>query len=118
MTEFLLDSSDVIMNSGYTKPIFTAKVSDIPEIKQVVTLHCSILEVLAELDQFKKGLQSLGVLDIISQYPKLMAPFFTNKGHQKLSAGKSGSYVNNSLLRFISDVFKVFRKGEKCFLLN
>ncbi len=61
MTEFLLDSSDVIMNSGYTKPIVTAKVSDIPEIKRVVTLHYSILEVIAELDQFKKGLQSLGV---------------------------------------------------------
>ena len=44
---------------------------------------------------------------------KLMALFFTNKGHQKLSAGKGSSYVNNSLLRFISNIFKVFRKGER-----
>ncbi len=75
------------MNSGYTKPLVTAKVSDIPEIKRVVALHYTLLEAIAELDQFKKGLQSLGVLDIVSKNHEMMAPFFTNQGHQKLSAG-------------------------------
>ncbi len=47
------------MNSGYTKLLVTAKVSDIPEIKRVVALHYTLLEAIAELDSSRKACNPL-----------------------------------------------------------
>lgn len=74
MRQTLLDASDVVINSGYTKPLVSAKLSDIAEISKTIALHYTLLQSLAEMDQSKKGLESLGALEIINKNPDLLAP--------------------------------------------
>lgn len=64
LCEMLLDGSDVILNSGYTKPLASSKLYDRAEIVRTVSLHYALLQSLAEMDQLKMGLQSLGFLQI------------------------------------------------------
>ena len=87
MQQTLLDASEVVLNSGYTKPLLSAKLCDIAEISQSVALHYTLLQSLAEMDQFKKGLESFGLLEIIKRNSNLLAHFFTCQGSKKLTAG-------------------------------
>lgn len=82
-----MDHCELLTNSGFPKglPLVTT-VHKIVMI-QTVALHRVLLRRVAELDQFAKGLQALGVLDAIKRYPALMRPFFTRDGVQHLTAG-------------------------------
>ena len=80
-------SSEVVLNSGYTKPLLSAKLCDIAEISQSVALHYTLLQSLAEMNQLKKGLESFGLLEIIKRNSNLLAHFFTCQGSKKLTAG-------------------------------
>ena len=93
LQQTLLDASDVIINSGYTKPLVSAKLSDRAVISKAVALHYSILQSIAELDQLKKGLESLGMLEVIKNNRDLLAPFFTCQGNEKLTAGSKANNV-------------------------
>lgn len=90
----LLDASDVVVSSGYTKPLVSAKLSDIAEISKTIALHYSLLQSLAEIDQLKKGLESLGVLELMKNNSDLLAPFFTSIGSKKLTADKVQNFLN------------------------
>lgn len=83
----LFDATDVVINSGYTKPLTSAEVSDRKEITETVSLHCTLLQSLAEMDQLKRGLNVLGVANYMKDYPLFFTSYFTSQDSQKLSAG-------------------------------
>ena len=58
---------------------------------QTITLHRVILQSLAELSQFRDGIQELGVAGALNQYPNLLYGFFVNGNSQEdaLTAGSS-----------------------------
>ena len=53
----LLKYCEVILDSGYTKPLIQASLEDVPNIVQTITLHRVILRLLAEFSQFRDGTQ-------------------------------------------------------------
>ena len=69
------------------KPLISIKLSDRKEISRAIALHYTHLQCLAEVEQLKKGLASLGLLDIMQKNPDIVAPFFTSNNHQNLTAG-------------------------------
>lgn len=88
LQDLLLNASDIVLNAGYTKPpLVSTKLTDRAELTRCIALHYTLLQSIAEMDQLKKGLESLGLLQIMKVYPDLIAPFFTSKGHKKLTAG-------------------------------
>ena len=82
----LLENCDVILESGYTKPLMQSQVEDIPTIVQTVTLHHVILRSMGELSQFKEGMEALGVGLALKDYPSLLYPYFVHTS-DTLTAG-------------------------------
>ena len=80
---------DIILNCGYTKPLFRAEMEDREEISRTIALHYTLLQSKAEMDQLKQGLNSLGVADLMKEQVHLFANFFTSDGHSRLTAGQS-----------------------------
>ena len=87
LQDLLLNASDIVLNAGYTKPLVSTKLTDRAELTRCIALHFTLLQCVAKMDQLKKGPESLGLLQIMKVYPDLVAPFFTPKGHKKLTAG-------------------------------
>ena len=76
-----------VTECGFTKAIPCITMDDKITLIQTMTLHHVLLRSKAEMDQFCEGLQALGVLNAVREYPDLMRPFFTNSAVQNLTAG-------------------------------
>ena len=88
LQQIVLQHSDVVINSGFSKPLASVKLSDKTEISRAVGLQYTLLQCLAEVDQLKKGLSSLGLLDILQSNPDILPPFFSRVlNDQRLTAG-------------------------------
>jgi len=68
LREVLMESMDLLLECGYTKPIPKVVVADKTNIIQTITLHKAVLVSLAELLQFRKGLSSLGVAGALKDH--------------------------------------------------
>ncbi len=79
---------DLVSECGITKPFTKITVDDKVSIVQSVALHLVILKTLGELSQFKDGLKTLGVLNLIESQGDSLRAFFVNK-KPDLTAGIS-----------------------------
>ena len=61
-------------------------IGDVSEIIDIIKSHC-IKVSIPEINQFAEGLASLGVLDVIKEYPDIMKDFFVDN-QRRLTAGK------------------------------
>ena len=59
---------------------------------QTVMLHDVLLKRKEPLDEFCKGLSSLGILDLVKAYPDLMKPYFVHDEKKQL---KSDDIISN-----------------------
>ena len=71
-----MEAIDTILSCGYTKPIASLDVSDVPQLVRCVVLHKTILEVKGELDQFMSGLEEVQVLQYMQHHPGFFQPLF------------------------------------------
>ena len=67
---------DIIIDSGYTRPLASVRMSDRAGLIGVILQHAVIYRVKAVLDQIKEGLKILGVGEAMCKYPDLLKPFF------------------------------------------
>lgn len=84
----VLNDADYTIDAGFSKPIASLTMDSKNELIRVLCLHHVLLKSIAELDQFKEGLESLGVLDIIKSNPNIFESFFTFKTEHALTAGE------------------------------
>lgn len=75
------------MEAGYNKPITSICMADESDFIHTLSLHFTILRCQAVLDQFNEGLHTLGVADVMKQYPSIMEPLFVMNIQKELSAG-------------------------------
>ena len=69
-TKVVADHNDFFIEAGVaTRPL--SKLSDVPCWLRSAALHCVILRVKTEVDQFIEGLEEAGVLQSIRKYPEL-----------------------------------------------
>ncbi len=70
------EAASLLHETGFRKPTCRLSMSDKSRLRSaLVDYHC-MLKVKAAMDQFAEGLQELGVLQLIKQYPELMKPLF------------------------------------------
>ena len=64
---------------------------------RAIFLHQTVYSCLAELDQLKRGLNVLGVIDEMSESPDILLDFFTVVNSVRLTAvaGWYFTYTNN-----------------------
>ena len=85
----VINNADVLVDAGFSKPLMKLTLVDKKELMEVLLLHYTIFKSKAELDDMKKGLQSLGVGDMIRLYPDLLQSFFLATGVEPLTSGKN-----------------------------
>ena len=61
---------------GIMKPIHSLRVNDKETFIQMMTVT-ELLTIKAEIDQFKQGMECLGIVSAIQWYPDLLKDFFT-----------------------------------------
>ena len=71
-----MDACDCLFECGVTKPLAQLKVSDVSHLIISAALHCTILKIKSEIDQFMAGLDEAGTLHAIKEYPHLFYPMF------------------------------------------
>jgi hypothetical protein len=76
-----------LLRCGFTKPPVSIKLEDKGVIVQAISLHQSILQCKAEIDQFADGLKSLGVLSAIRRHPDQFKKFYCIDPFKKLTSG-------------------------------
>ena len=87
MIELLISNTDMVCEAGYSKPIVNSILADKDEIIRTIFLHQTIYRCLAELEQLKKGLNVLGVVDAMAKNPDVFFKFFTSINKRRLTAG-------------------------------
>lgn len=116
-----IDACDMLTACGFTKPIATLVEDDICQLIKCVTLHSTIFQIKAELDQFMQGLNDAGVLEMLQNHAHLFQPFFVYSP-QLLTAGliiirmNASSYANSHFAAQLVGLFenKVFsQQGSK-----
>ena len=76
---------------SFTKPIATLVQEDVYQLIECVTLHTTIFQIKAELDQFIQGLNDAGVLEMLQKHSH---PFCVHTS-DSLTAGLIFSYCDN-----------------------
>ena len=96
MRRLLAANNDVICESGYTKPLASASLSDMEEISRTVFLHQTIFRSMAEWGQLGRSLNVLGVCEEMARSPDTLLGFFTSACTKPLTAGLD-TYVTISI---------------------
>lgn len=84
------DMLELITKAGFDRPIVSLSVADKAALVHAVSLHCSILEVKAEVDQLREGLKLMNVLQYIEEQGELLESFLCDKS-TPLNPGKHSS---------------------------
>ena len=87
LRELLFDSSEVLTQAGYTKPLNLVTMEMKGQLIRALLIHFGLLCVKAELDQFKEGLLKGILLIEIQHNHSLFLPVFTSDGEEPLTAG-------------------------------
>ena len=76
LQDLLAENSTLILETGYRKPLTSATIEEKPALQKILRAHV-LLRVKAEMDQFCEGLKTCGVLEAVTQYPKLMTQCYS-----------------------------------------
>ena len=111
LQEILVEAGETISNAGYTKPLILANKGD---VIRALTLQYTILQCVAELEQFKNGLTALGFLTILRANRHLLSPFFVHKHILRLTAGNVILAMLHVLKSFFQIEFRIYLR-KFCF---
>ena len=101
-----------LCDNDFTKPSSIVQFNDKNFIKQSLCLHHVILKRKAEIDQFRKGIQSLGTRDAVKKYPALLKEFFLFSDKKVLMAGE-GIESFQHILELLQKLFITLRYSER-----
>ena len=77
MTFYVDEAAELLMETGFKKPLKHLQMADREHLQSVLLLYHCILKVKAEMDQFREGLSTLGVLTALENNSSLMKCFFS-----------------------------------------
>lgn len=86
MKQLFRSNLDQFYQAGIIMPIQSLTVSDKTKIIEMVSLN-ELIKIKAEIDQFKEGMECLGVVTAIQQYSDIVRSFFTIGKKTPLTAG-------------------------------
>lgn len=66
----------LILETGYRKPLSMLTMSDQQDLVKMLKAHI-LFRVKPELDQFRNGLKTCGILEAVESHLELMSPLFT-----------------------------------------
>ena len=81
------EAAELILSTGFRKPLCSLALEDKASLKSILLDYHCMLKVKAEMDQFAEGLKTLGVLDMVKNYPDLFSSLFVDDGSPPLTSG-------------------------------
>ena len=99
LQSLMIDNCDLVIERGFIKPLLNVTLSDRSHIVQTLTLHEVLLKSLGEAQQFRDGLTTLNVAEVLSNHADCVQRFFCNDPSMKepLTAGISGIITQPSI---------------------
>ncbi len=89
LQDVAMDNIDILIDSGYVKPITKLGLDQRGEIVKMVALHKVIKTSLAELTQFREGLYKVEkIQEVLTNHSELLEIFYCLDNQQNLTAGK------------------------------
>lgn len=77
----------LLLETGFNKPLFSLKLSDVEVIQMsLLDYHC-IVKVKALMDQFKEGLDQVGLCKFVKSHPDELKPMFVVSMDTQLTPG-------------------------------
>ena len=80
------EAADLLLETGFKKPLTQLELSDKQRVQSLLLNYHCILKVKGEMDQFREGLESLGVMKALSRNASLLKLFFVSP-RKTLTAG-------------------------------
>lgn len=80
LQSLLVSNCDLVIDRGYTKPLFNVTLSD---KNHIVQTHEVLLKSLGEAQQFQEGLTALNVAEVLSKHGDCVRGFFCNDPSMK-----------------------------------
>ena len=77
---------EALFSTGRSKPVSSISIRDKTEIRDALKTHYMIKAVIPEINEFRDGLQVLGVFDYVQKYPDIMRVCFADE-QPPLTAG-------------------------------
>ena len=88
MKQSATDNTDLLFESGFTKPFTALVMEDKKHIVKSVVLHSVLISSLAELSQFRDGMYKIdGLKSALGVYTRLLKPFYCTEVEESLTAG-------------------------------
>ena len=77
----------LLLETGFNKPLCKLKLSDVEVIRtSLLDYHC-IVKVKASMDQFKEGLDQVGLCKFLKSHPDELKPMFVSSMNTQLTPG-------------------------------
>ncbi len=72
---------ELLSDCGYTSEISISKFAEKDQLLRMIARHKVIYKLRSALEQFKEGLSTLGILDLMQQYPAELETVFCYQGN-------------------------------------
>ena len=92
------DAVSLVAETGYRVPLFTMEMKDKDGLCDVLKIYYTIIKALPEVDQFCSGLESLGVLSALAEYPLLMKKLFVPLDKVTINKGENINHHSNMII--------------------
>ena len=79
--------SSLVLETGYRVALPCLKLAARPTLWWVLRDYHTLIKVLTEIDQFAKGLDEVGVLKYMCNFPELMRPLFVTDVKKRIDKG-------------------------------
>lgn len=106
------EGTDILAHVGYTTPLF--RITQKRKICQSIHEYYCVNRIKQELDQFKEGLKSYGLLDAVQKHQELFKQLFHANSKSYLTAGKpsemyiiAAKFSNYLILLEIPSFYKI-----------
>ena len=82
---------DLLVQTGFRRAVVSLTLDDVQKVSSaLIDFHC-MLKVKAAMDQFKNGLKTLGLLNMLEENPSLWKPLFVSSS-TPLNTGENDLY--------------------------
>ena len=86
------EEQDLLLQCGFSTPLSSLSITMRDTLVSVIVDYHCIVKCIAMMDQFRQGLNLLGVLDMVQMHPHIMKKFFVHH-NRVLSCGNNISFI-------------------------
>ena len=81
------DAVSMVTETGYRQVLSKVTLANKADLSKILSDYYTMIKILPQINQFGEGLDTVGVLSMISKHPDHMRPFFTDCQYMPINKG-------------------------------